>query len=167
MTLQEILRNLDQLEQGLTIYAVHPWQPSSNAILARPREDGRVPDAAVAAGCRYFLEAFVARGLVHQLRLSRDHEPGEVEVCARVIEYAEFLNSRDKPYPLPKWEFPVKMMIYCSGCRKLFDIVIAGKGARNYPCPACGKVQAFDLEAFVNQAIEQTRKMRRTPRGGR
>ena len=62
---------------------------------------------------------------------------------------------------------PREMMIYCSGCGKHFDIVITGKGPRDYRCPACGKVQAFDLEAFVKKAIEQGQQMLKKKRGRR
>jgi len=62
---------------------------------------------------------------------------------------------------------PREMLIYCDGCGKHFDIVITGKGSRDYRCPACGKVQAFDLEAFVNKALEQGKQMLRKRRGRR
>lgn len=54
---------------------------------------------------------------------------------------------------------PRAMMIYCNGCGKHFDIVITGKGSKDYRCPACGKVQAFDLGALVKKAIEQGQQM--------
>ena len=62
---------------------------------------------------------------------------------------------------------PHEMMIYCNGCGKHFDIVVAGKGPRDYRCPACGKVQAFDLGALVKKAIEQGKKMSKKKRGRR
>ena len=62
---------------------------------------------------------------------------------------------------------PRAMLIYCNGCGKHFDIVVAAKGPENYRCPTCGKVQVFDLEAFVNKALEQGKKMLRKRRGGR
>jgi hypothetical protein len=62
---------------------------------------------------------------------------------------------------------PREMLIYCDGCGKHFDIVITGKGSRNYRCPACGKVQAFDLEAFMNKALKQCKKMLKKKRGRR
>jgi hypothetical protein len=62
-------------------------------------------------------------------------------------------------------DFPKTMLIYCDGCGKHFDIVITGKGPGNYPCPAGGKVQIFDLEALVNQVIEQSNKMFGKKRG--
>jgi len=58
------------------------------------------------------------------------------------------------------------MLIYCNGCGKHFDIVITGKGPANYQCPACGKVQVFELEAIVNKAMEPGMKML-GKRGGR
>jgi HSP20 family molecular chaperone IbpA len=62
---------------------------------------------------------------------------------------------------------PRTMMIYCNGCGKHFDIVVTSKGSRDYRCPACGKVHAFDLEAFVNKAIEQGKQMLKKKRGRR
>ncbi len=167
MTLLEIIRTIDRFDPGLTIYAVYPFQPSSNALVARPRDDGRVPDEAVAAGCRYFLEVCIALQALHQARLARGPEAPEEELCARLIEYAEFVSSDVKPYPFLKWKFPVTMMIYCRGCGKHFDIVVTNAGPRGYRCPACEKVQTFDLDAFTRKALEQSRKMFKKPRGGR
>jgi hypothetical protein len=163
-TLQEIIQRLADSDLGSTIYAVYPWQPSSNAVVARPRDDGRIPDAAVAAGCRYFLEVHVALQLLHQFKYGQ--ELTEAEQCARVIEYAEFVGSGVKPYGFLKFKFPVNMIIYCGGCRNLFDIVVMSEGSNEYPCPACGKVQVFDLHAFAEKAIEGSRKIFRKPRGG-
>ena len=57
-----------------------------------------------------------------------------------------------------------EMLICCDGCGKHFDIVITGKGSRDYRCPACGKIQSFDLEAFMNKALEQMPKKKRRRR---
>jgi HSP20 family molecular chaperone IbpA len=62
---------------------------------------------------------------------------------------------------------PRPMMIYCNECGNHFDIVVTSKGSRDYRCPACGKVHAFDLEAFVNKALEQDKKMLKKKRGRR
>jgi hypothetical protein len=62
---------------------------------------------------------------------------------------------------------PRAMMIYCNGCGKHFDIVVTGKGSKDYHCPACGKVQAFDLGALVKKAIEQGKQMLKKKRGRR
>ncbi len=173
MTLQEIVRELDRFDRGLTIYAAEPWQPSANAIVARPTDSGGVPDEAVTAGCIYFLEVFIAREVLRQFPSLAGHQPGEAEKCARLIEYAKWASpdaGSQQPAPF-EWNFPVSMMIYCSGCEKHFDIVIPGKGVGNYRCPACRKNHVFDLETFVNKAVEQSRKMRKgrllNPRGGK
>lgn len=167
MTLQEILRELGRCGPGLTIYAVYPWGPSSNAIVARPRDDGRIPDEALAAGCRYFLEVHIASNLWHQLSNVRGQEMSEAEKCAKLIEYAEFVSSDAKSHPSMKWTFPVRMMIRCPQCEKCFDIEVTGEGSKNYRCSNCEKVQAFDLGTFTKKAIEQSKKMSRKPRGGR
>jgi hypothetical protein len=62
---------------------------------------------------------------------------------------------------------PREMLIYCNGCGKHFDIMVTGKGPKEYRCPACGKVQAFDLEVFVKKAIEQSKHMLKKKRGRR
>ena len=62
---------------------------------------------------------------------------------------------------------PHEMMIYCKGCGKHFDIVVNGEGSKDYRCPACGKVQAFDLGALVKQAMAQGKQMLKKKRGRR
>jgi tRNA(Ile2) C34 agmatinyltransferase TiaS len=75
------------------------------------------------------------------------------------------------PVIIKKWNYllryPVEMMIYCNQCGKHFDIVVTSKGSQKYRCPACGEVHAFDLEVFVNKALEQRNKMLGKKRGGR
>jgi hypothetical protein len=143
----------------MTIYAANPWQPSTNALVARPRDDGRAPEEAVAAGCAYFLEVFMALGVLRDLPGLRGREPGEMERCSRLIEYAEWLSSDATDYPFMEWNFPVTMMIYCNGCGKHFDIVVTSKDPADHCCPACGKVHVFGLEAFIRKAIEQGKRM--------
>jgi hypothetical protein len=62
-------------------------------------------------------------------------------------------------------QFPISMLIYCNGCGNHFDIIITCKGSHDYLCPACGKVQAFDLEAFVKKALEQSKSPTEKKRG--
>jgi hypothetical protein len=169
VTLQEIVRRLGQFGPGLTIHAETPWHPQANAIVSRPRGDGGVPDEAVAAGCRYFLEIFIALGVLRQFPVVSGQEAGEVEQCARLIEYAEWVDSDDRPLSraFRTNYYPYAMMICCNECGKHFDIVVSREGPQKYPCSACGKELVFDLEAFVRKAIEQTRKMHRKRRGRR
>ena len=167
MTLQDITGQLGRFDRGMTIYAAHPWQPSTHALVARPGDDGQAPGEAVAEGCAYFLEVFMALGVLQNLPGLRGGEPSELEKCAKIIEYAEWLRSDAADYPLIKWKFPVTMMIYCNGCGKHFDIVIATKDPADHRCPACGKVQVFGLEALITKAIEQGKRMLRKTQGRR
>ena len=167
MTLQEIVRRLDQFDRGTTVYAANPWQPSTNALAARPGDDGRAPEEAVAAGCVYFLEVFMALAVLRDLPGSRGREASETENCARLIEYAEWLRSDATDYPFVNWNFPITMMIYCNECGKHFDIVVASKDPADHRCPACGKVHVFGLEAFMRKAIEQGKRMLRKTHGRR
>jgi hypothetical protein len=171
MTLQEILRGLDQFGPGLTIYAEVPWEASGKAIVARPREDGGIPDEAVTAHCTYFLEVHIARALLLYFRAApgQHQEAGELEQCARLIEYAEWLVSENKPLSdiFTRPNYPYKMLIRCEECGKHFDIVVTSEGPQNYRCTACGKELVFDLEAFMKRAIEVTKKMGRASFGKR
>jgi len=62
-------------------------------------------------------------------------------------------------------DFPKNMLIYCNACGKHFDIVINDAGPNSYTCPACGKAQIFDLKAFINQVMEQTKNLGGKKRG--
>ena len=50
---------------------------------------------------------------LHLHQVMHRQDLSEVQECAKLIEYAEFLRGADKPYPFLKREFPVNMMIYC------------------------------------------------------
>jgi hypothetical protein len=63
--------------------------------------------------------------------------------------------------------FPRPMLIYCNDCGKHFDIVLTSGEPAEYQCPTCGAVQKFAFGAFVNKAIEQSRKMAGKTRGRR
>ena len=83
-----------------------------------------------------------------------------------------FKMSPEFPDEIRFWKplapkLPVSMMIYCSECGKHFDIVVTAKGSRKYRCPACGKVQSFDLDSFTNKAVDQSIRMFGTGRRGR
>jgi hypothetical protein len=109
----------------------------------------------------------MALAVLHGLPGSRGREPSETEKCAKLIEYAEWLRSDATDYPFMNWKFPVKMMIYCNGCGKHFDIVVTIKDSADHGCPACGKVHAFALEAFIRKAMELGKRMLRKTHGRR
>lgn len=62
---------------------------------------------------------------------------------------------------------PLNMIIYCDGCGRHFDIVVARKGSESHRCPACGEVHDFDFDSFVNKAVEQSKTMLKRPGGRR
>jgi len=51
------------------------------------------------------------------------------------------------------------MTIRCYDCGKVFDVVLASKAAHQFPCPACGKVEVFDLAEWERKAIAWNKKM--------
>jgi hypothetical protein len=51
------------------------------------------------------------------------------------------------------WRFPMPMTIRCYECGKVFDVVLRSKESNGYPCPACGKVEVFDLGEWERKAI--------------
>jgi hypothetical protein len=59
------------------------------------------------------------------------------------------------------------LTIRCYECGKVFDVALTSKEPSGYPCPACGKVEVFDLGAWEKKAIAWNEKMTRKLRGGR
>ena len=95
--------------------------------------------------------------------ITPDHDPANARASFTKGILRIEVPTKNKSSPSK----PRAMLIYCNGCGKHFDIVVTDKGSRDYRCPACGKVQAFDLEAFVNQALEQDKQMLKKRRGRR
>ena len=58
------------------------------------------------------------------------------------------------------------MTIRCYQCGKVFDVTILDRGAHEYPCPACGRVEVLDVSAWERKAIAYNEKMGRKMRGG-
>ena len=75
------------------------------------------------------------------------------------------LGGRD--HRLMEWYFPMTMTIRCYECGKVFDVVLTSKDSHDYPCPACGKVEVFDLGAWEKRAIAWNEKMIRKSGRGR
>ncbi len=67
---------------------------------------------------------------------------------------------------LMSWRFPMPMTIRCYGCGKVFDVLVTDRDSHDYACPACGKVEVFDLGAWEKKAIAWNQKMlRKSGRG--
>jgi hypothetical protein len=101
MTLFEVVDRLDDLDETndlLTIYAVEPWRPESEAVVADQPEDGNTSvtfKAASGADASYFLEVFVAKEFLRDWRaggyrpsLPENRSSSLEEDCERLILYA-------------------------------------------------------------------------------
>ena len=62
--------------------------------------------------------------------------------------------------------FRMPMTIRCYGCGNVYDVLITSKDSTEYPCPACGKVEVFDLGAWEKKAIAWNQKLTKKMRGG-
>jgi hypothetical protein len=99
MTLAELLADLSNLDDDLTIYtAISPYaRPDTPAIAAADLEDGSLP--AGVTGMGYFLEVSVARDILDQWRVSR---PGKTPTPQQAVEavvhytlHAEYLPAAE------------------------------------------------------------------------
>jgi predicted RNA-binding Zn-ribbon protein involved in translation (DUF1610 family) len=55
--------------------------------------------------------------------------------------------------------FPMQMTIRCYECGEVFDVVLTSEDPHDFPCPACGKVEVFDLGAWKKKAIAYNKKI--------
>ncbi len=62
----------------------------------------------------------------------------------------------------------MNMTIRCYGCGKVFEVVLTSEDSREYPCPACGRVEVFGLGALKQKVMAANEKMfRKLGRGRR
>ena len=59
------------------------------------------------------------------------------------------------------------MTIRCYACGKVFDVMVTDKYSHEYPCPACGRIEVFDLSAWEKKAVAWNEKMTRKLRGAK
>ena len=86
MTLLDAVQLLETLDGESTIYALHPWHPTSEVQLA---VEGSEEEAqAKAAGLRYFIEVFIAQEFLEDWRASMKKLPTDAQCCERLVEYA-------------------------------------------------------------------------------
>jgi hypothetical protein len=65
------------------------------------------------------------------------------------------------------WRFPMTLTIRCYECGKVFDVLLRDDQSHEYFCPACGKLETFDLSEWARKAEAWNAKMIRKSRGGR
>jgi hypothetical protein len=85
VTLSDVIRDLDRLDDDDTIYAEAP-AGSARAVVAREPDDGTLPQEAI--GLHYFLEVDVAKDAIRVWSEWRGVTPSADEKLAAVIYYA-------------------------------------------------------------------------------
>jgi hypothetical protein len=96
MTLADVIRQIDQLDDGLCIYATPRWRADSPALVAPEPRDGGLP--AEAKGMTYLIGLRQARRAI--AARSAWHPEQELDLqdrCKAVIYYAVY----DAPEPRP------------------------------------------------------------------
>ena len=68
---------------------------------------------------------------------------------------------------LPELPFPMPITIRCFKCGKVFEGVFTSEERHEFPCPACGEVEVYDLGAMREKVASVYAKMIRKSRGGR
>lgn len=89
MKLQDIVENINELDDSLTIYAEMPWSCSSKAALAIESEDGSLPAELESKEFTYFLEVFIAKEFLEDWAESMSSVVSAEQRCVRLIKYAE------------------------------------------------------------------------------
>lgn len=66
-----------------------------------------------------------------------------------------------------KWQFPMPMTIRCFKCGKVFEAALTSEERHEFPCPACGEVEVYDLGAMREKVLAAMSKNFRKSTGGR
>ena len=88
MTLLEIIRDLESLDNEGIICARKPWTENSEAIVIVEPQARRLPAEAERLGMDYFLDVFIVREFLEDWTANLDAEPTLQQKWARVIKYA-------------------------------------------------------------------------------
>jgi hypothetical protein len=86
MTLIEAVRQIEDFDDELTIYARQPWTHAAEVRLAV--EDSEEERQARKEGFQYFLEVFVAREFLEDWIPTQRRVPTDTQTCERLIAYA-------------------------------------------------------------------------------
>ena len=87
-TLLEVVGELSDLDDQLTIYAQEPWNPTSLAVVAHEAEDGTWVQYRDGIAFSYFLEVFIALDFLKGWEANSAEPIGLPAKCNRLIEYA-------------------------------------------------------------------------------
>lgn len=62
-------------------------------------------------------------------------------------------------------QFPMPMTIRCYQCGKVFGVVVTSEELHEFRCPACGRIEPFDLGALKEKALAASAKIIRKQGG--
>lgn len=66
-----------------------------------------------------------------------------------------------------KWQFPMSMTIRCFKCGKVFEVAFTSEERHEFPCPACGEIEVYNLGAMREKVVAAyAKKIRKSGRGG-
>ena len=68
LKLRDVVDQIDDFDDELTVYAAPEWTPESAVIVAREPDGGGVPPEAQTEGMRYFLEIFIVKEVLEGLQ---------------------------------------------------------------------------------------------------
>ena len=84
----EIVKDMDTVDEELTIYAVEPWTPDSDALLGMEPDDAVAPPEALAIGASYFIEVYIAKEFLEGWARGKHKAASVQQRCDRLIKYA-------------------------------------------------------------------------------
>ena len=87
MKLIDIIKNIENFDDDLTIYAKKPWTVDSSAILCFEDEQNEQLTTN-AHGFEYFLENFIVIETIEGWTNNIQFKPTDEDICMRLIEYA-------------------------------------------------------------------------------
>jgi predicted RNA-binding Zn-ribbon protein involved in translation (DUF1610 family) len=64
-------------------------------------------------------------------------------------------------------QFPMPMTIRCFKCGKVFEVAFTSEERHDFPCPACGQVEVYDLASLREKFAAANAKMFRKSTGRR
>jgi hypothetical protein len=88
MKLQEVVENINNFDENLTIYAEEPWSCHSKATVAIEPDDGSLPPELESIELTYFLEVFIAKEFLEDWTESMSGVVSTEQKCERLITYA-------------------------------------------------------------------------------